>query len=152
MSIPYELFRLSEIAFPCIKFPPLKLIINVNMQNRLANTGLFNPCWSTYIGPPAIFPLRRLTLYLIATRPSEYFVAIPRKPVNQHHNTAPGPPRSTAVATPTMFPVPIAPASEVVSAANWLTSPSDSLSFVIESFMALNRYFCGKCNLNVRYK
>jgi hypothetical protein len=43
-------------------------------------------------------------------------VAIPKMPVSHIQRTAPGPPAATAVATPTMLPVPIVAASAVVSA------------------------------------
>ena len=52
---------------------------------------------------------------------------MPNTPVSHIQSTAPGPPAATAVATPTMLPVPIVAASAVVSAPNWLTSPSPSL-------------------------
>ena len=45
-------------------------------------------------------------------------VAIPKMPVIQHQNTAPGPPRAIAVPTPMIFPVPIVEASAVASAPN----------------------------------
>src|SRR5438477_11820658 len=51
------------------------------------------------------------------------FVAIPKTPVSHIQSTAPGPPAAMAVATPTMFPVPIVAANAVVNAPNWLTSP-----------------------------
>ena len=44
---------------------------------------------------------------------------------------------STAVATPTIFPVPIVAASAVVKAPNWLISPLPSLSLRKEIFIAL---------------
>ena len=89
----------------------------------------------TYIGPPAIEPFGVVTRYLMASTASAYFVAIPKTPVSQIQRTAPGPPAATAVATPTMFPVPIVAASAVVSAPKWLTSPSPSRSRCSESRM-----------------
>ena len=47
---------------------------------------------------------------------SEYFVEMPNTPVSHIHSTAPGPPEATAVATPTMLPVPIVAAKAVVNA------------------------------------
>jgi len=45
----------------------------------------------------------------------------------------------TAVATPTMFPVPIVAASAVVSAPNWLTSPVPSLVVCSDRRIAVPR-------------
>ena len=64
--------------------------------------------------------------YFTASRASAYLVAIPNTPVSHIQSTAPGPPAATAVATPTMLPVPMVAASAVVSAPKWLTSPAPS--------------------------
>ena len=72
----------------------------------------------------------------MAAYTSVYFVAMPRIPVSHIHSTAPGPPESTAVATPTMEPVPSVDASDVAMAPKLLTSPCAPLSFVTESFSA----------------
>jgi len=53
-------------------------------------------------------------------------VAIPKSPVIQHQNTAPGPPMAIAVDTPMMFPVPIVAASAVASAENGETDSSSA--------------------------
>ena len=45
--------------------------------------------------------------YLIARRPSAYFVAITKNAAITIQNSAPGPPAANAVATPVMFPDPI---------------------------------------------
>ena len=78
-----------------------------------------------------------LTLYFTESRDSAYFVAMPKTPVSQHQRTAPGPPRPTAVATPTMFPVPMVAASAVARAPNWLTSPLPYSSFWTDKRMPL---------------
>ena len=75
---------------------------------------------------------------------------MPKMPVSQHHSTAPGPPSDTAVATPMMLPVPMVAASEVARAANWLTSPVESLSFDTDNLMAVNILRCGTRSLKVR--
>ena len=90
----------------------------VKMQNKIPSHFCFNPRSRAYIGPPSISPLAVLTRYLMASNPSAYLVAMPKTPVSQHQNTAPGPPNATAVATPMMFPVPMVAASEVASAPN----------------------------------
>ena len=98
-----------------------------------------SPRSRAYIGPPRMCPSFLIfTLYLTASRASEYFVAMPNTPVSQHQSTAPGPPRVMAVATPTMLPVPMVAARAVARAPNWLTSPCSVLSLVTESLMALN--------------
>ncbi len=84
------------------------------------------PRSSTYIGPPAIVPSAVVMRYFTESSASAYLVAIPKTPVSHIQRTAPGPPDATAVATPTMLPVPIVAASAVVSAPNCETSPSPS--------------------------
>ena len=96
----------------------------VNIAKSTPSHFIFAPRSSAYIGPPSIVPSEVLTLYFTASSPSEYLVAIPKSPVSQHHSTAPGPPRATAVATPTILPVPMVAASAVAKAPNWLMSPS----------------------------
>ena len=55
--------------------------------------------------------------YFTASRPSEYFVAMPNSAAAIIHSRAPGPPAASAVATPTILPVPIVAARAVHSAA-----------------------------------
>ena len=43
----------------------------------------------------------------MASRPSEYLVAMPKKAATSIQNRAPGPPAAMAEATPTMLPVPM---------------------------------------------
>ena len=57
---------------------------------------------------------------------------------------------ATAVATPTMLPVPMVAASEVASAPNWLTSPGEPSSFWMLRRMALKMRRWGNFNLTVR--
>ena len=47
---------------------------------------------------------------------SAYLVAMPTRAVIHIQNTAPGPPRKIAVATPAIFPVPIVAARDVIRA------------------------------------
>ena len=109
-----------------------------------------NPRSRAYIGPPNILPSAVFTLYFMASKPSEYFVAMPNTPVNQHHNTAPGPPNAMAVATPMMFPVPIVAASAVASDANCDTSPVAPGSRFTDSLMAVKILRCGHLSLMVK--
>ena len=76
---------------------------------------------------PSVSTLR----YLTASRPSEYFVAMPKKAATSIQKSAPGPPVPMAVATPTMLPVPTVAASAVQSAAKLETSPSPSFSLLV---------------------
>ena len=63
-------------------------------------------------------------------------VAIPKNAASTIQNRAPGPPAPIAVATPTIFPVPIVAESAVQSAPNEVTSPSPSSSFFTIHFRA----------------
>ena len=128
----------SLIALACTVFPMPNAATEAKIAKSMDNHLTFNPFSSAYIGPPNILPSAVFSLNLIASKPSPYFVAIPKIPVSQHQSTAPGPPRLTAVATPMMLPVPMVAASDVARAANWLTSPSESLSFFTERRMAVN--------------
>ena len=92
------------------------------------------------------------TRYFTATSASEYLVAIPNTPVSHIHSTAPGPPKATAVATPTMLPVPMVAARAVESAPNWLTSPSPFRSFTKDSRTPFHIYRCGKRSRKVKNK
>ncbi len=65
---------------------------------------------------------------------------MPKTPVSHIQSTAPGPPAATAVATPTMLPVPMVAASAVISAPKWLMSPSPSRRRWNERRMARGRY------------
>ena len=58
------------------------------------------------------------------------FVAIPKNAARIIQNKAPGPPAQTAVATPTILPVPIVALSAVHKAAKLEISPSPSSSFL----------------------
>ena len=138
------------MAFDCTEFPIPNAAMAVKMQNSTASHFILSPLSRAYIGPPIIVPSWLFTLYLIARSPSLYLVAIPKKPANQHHSTAPGPPRVMAVATPMMFPVPIVAANEVASAPNWLTSPDDPSSLVNESLIPLKIFLCGNLRIIVR--
>ena len=68
-----------------------------------------------YIGPPAYSPAAFFSLYLTASTLSAYFVDSPNSALIHIQNSAPGPPETSAVATPTIFPVPMVAASAVIS-------------------------------------
>src|SRR5690606_16838798 len=56
-----------------------------------------------------------------------YEVDAPRKAITHIQNTAPGPPKAIAVATPAMLPMPTRPDSEIANAWNEDTPASDDL-------------------------
>ena len=142
--------RFSLMAFACTVLPMPNDATAANTQNSTPNHFMPSPFCRAYIGPPSILPSFVFTRYLMASRPSPYFVAMPNTPVSQHHSTAPGPPRLTAVATPMMLPVPIVAANDVANAPNWLTSPVASLSLFTDSRIAVKIFLCGNFSLNVR--
>ena len=84
------------------------------------------PCSRKYIGPPLCSPRASVVRKRTERSASEYFVAIPTRPVIHIQKSAPGPPAAIAVATPTMLPVPTVAASAVMSAWKWVMSPSAS--------------------------
>ena len=61
---------------------------------------------------------------------------MPKNAANNIQNKAPGPPVPTAVATPTMFPVPIVAESAVHKAAKDVISPFPPSSFFTIHFKA----------------
>ena len=140
--------RAMELA--CTVHPIPNDASAVNTAKRIASHFMFRPRSKAYIGPPYVWPSSDFTRYFTASKPSAYFVAIPKIPVNQHHSTAPGPPKATAVATPTMFPVPMVAAKAVAKAPNWLTSPSAPGSFFTDRRMPVNNFLWGMRRRNVR--
>ena len=130
------------MEFPCVIFPIPKEAITAKRAKSHPRTApnflFFSPFFIVYIGPPDISPLAFTSLYLIASIHSLNFDVIPNAADNHIHTNAPGPPDTMAVATPTMFPVPIVAASAVVSAENGETSPVPRL-FVRASL--LNVFF-----------
>src|SRR5690606_32270668 len=56
-----------------------------------------------------------------------YDVEAPRKAIAHIQNTAPGPPKAIAVATPAMLPVPTRPPSDIASAWNEDTPAREAL-------------------------
>ena len=106
------------MALACTVLPMPKAAMAVKSANKIAIHFHPNPRSNAYIGPPSIRPSGVCTRYLMASRPSAYLVEMPNTPVSQHHNTAPGPPNATAVATPMILPVPMVAANAVANAPN----------------------------------
>jgi hypothetical protein len=82
------------------------------------------PFFMAYIGPPHISPTLFVSRYLTARTDSPYFVERPKQALIHIQTRAPGPPRTMAVATPTMLPVPTVAARAVMSDWNGEISPA----------------------------
>src|SRR5699024_6350127 len=67
-------------------------------------------------GPPRNPPSSSLTLKTWASVDSKNAVAAPKNAITHIQKTAPGPPRTIAVATPAIFPVPTRDAALMVTA------------------------------------
>ena len=78
-------------------------------------TGPPMPFFMAYMGPPAISPTLFVSRYFTANTDSPYFVDSPKAALIHIQTMAPGPPKTMAVATPTMFPVPMVAESAVIS-------------------------------------
>ena len=119
------------MEFPCVIFPIPNDAITANNAKNHARTApsflFFSPFFIVYIGPPLISPFSFTSRYLIASIHSLNLEVSPNAAEIHIHTSAPGPPETIAVATPTIFPVPIVAASAVVSAENGETSPSPRL-------------------------
>ena len=140
-SISEVLYSASAREFDCVEAPMPKAANDANKANRMARMRpaflFLKPRSRAYMAPPSILPEWSFTRYFTPMNTSEYFVAIPRMPVIHIQKMAPGPPNSRPVPTPTMLPVPMVAASAVVSAPNWVMSPSalEGSSLVTDSLM-----------------
>ena len=97
------------------------------IANRVAislPTGPPIPFFIAYIGPPAISPTELVSRYLTARTDSAYLVDRPKAALIHIQIIAPGPPRTIAVATPTILPVPTVALSAVIKDWNGEISPS----------------------------
>ncbi|OQC35073.1 MAG: hypothetical protein BWX66_01712 [Deltaproteobacteria bacterium ADurb.Bin058] len=137
VGTPMLSLAIDVMALAWTMLPIPKAAKAVNSANIMARGLHLRPRSRTYMGPPAMVPSAFVVRYLTDKRASAYLVEIPKTPVSHIHKTAPGPPAATAVATPTMLPVPIVAAKAVVRAANGLTSPLPPSSRVTDSLMAL---------------
>ena len=90
--------------------------------NRANTAPSLPPCFrpkaasSAYMGPPTHWPCRSRRRYRTARKLSAKMVAMPNRADSSIHTNAPGPPAARAVATPTMFPVPMLAARAVIRA------------------------------------
>ena len=76
------------------------------------------------MGPPSQPPPGALRRYFTARVFSTKLVISPRRAETHIQNTAPGPPKKMAVATPAMDPVPMVEARAVERAWNWVSPPA----------------------------
>ncbi len=120
-------FTDSAIEFACVRLPMPKdatTANNANSQPRTAPSFLcLKAFFIVYIGPPDISPFSLTSLYLIASIHSLNLEVSPKQALIHIQTSAPGPPDTIAVATPTILPVPIVAASAVVNAENGEISP-----------------------------
>ena len=128
----------SVMAWDCTVQPAPKVASTAKTAKRTASHLMPRPRSIVYMGPPAIEPSLSRTRYLTDSSDSAYLVEMPNTPVIQHQNTAPGPPRATAVETPTILPVPMVAASAVASAPNCEMSPLAPSSALADIRMARN--------------
>ena len=121
----------DEMELPCVILPIPKEAItakNANNHPKTAPKVLFGSAFfMVYIGPPDISPFSFFSRYLMASIHSLNFDVKPNAAEIHIHTSAPGPPLTIAVATPTILPVPIVAAKAVVKAENGETSPSPLL-------------------------
>ena len=103
------------------------------------------------MGPPEALPFSSIIRYLTASTPSAYLVAIPKKAASHIQKSAPGPPAFTAVATPTILPVPTVAARAVHKAWKLLMSPLPVFLAAKMSFSAMGSLnTCNKFKRMVR--
>ena len=133
------------IALVCTADPMPKIVKHAKTLNQMAAnfahqgtlpSGRLKRCSHTCMAPPIISPFESMVRCFMEMNTSVYFVAMPKTPVSHIHKTAPGPPDKTAVATPTIEPVPNVEASEVTIAPKFEISPFAWSSEEIESFRA----------------
>ena len=103
----------------CVMFPMPNAAAAANSENKKASAlpSFFRrkPFFIAYIGPPAISPFGCFSRYRTASTLSANLVERPNSALIHIHTSAPGPPSTIAVATPTRLPVPMVAASAVIS-------------------------------------
>ncbi len=82
------------------------------------------PFFMAYMGPPHISPTLLVSRYFTARTDSAYLVERPKAAEIHIQTRAPGPPRTRAVLTPTMLPVPMVAARAVIRDWKGVISPS----------------------------
>ncbi len=122
------------MEFAWERLPIPKDAITVKTANAPARTAaiflFLNAFLIVYIGPPEKSPFSFTLRYFTASAHSAYFVEMPKAAAIHIHTSAPGPPITIAVATPTIFPVPIVPASAVINAEKGEIAPFSPFVFL----------------------
>ena len=146
VEMPSEL-NAELIEFACVMLP----IPNDAQTAKIANSVAINfpnappmPFFIAYMGPPAISPTELVSRYLTARTDSPYLVDRPNAALIHIQIIAPGPPRTIAVATPTILPVPTVAESAVISDWNGDRSPCLSVLCCTIIFTAYQRFIHGK--------
>jgi len=83
---------------------------------------------------------------------STYAVEAPRKATTHIQNTAPGPPKAIAVATPAMLPVPTRPDSDMASAWNEDTPEAEDWPLNINRIISAKPRTCMKRVRTEKYR
>jgi len=81
------------------------------------------PLAAMYIAPPCGFSASRVSRYSSDSVTSVVFSDMPTKPTTHIQNTAPGPPKSTAMAMPAIAPRPTVPDIAAVNAWKCVSAP-----------------------------
>ena len=121
-------FNALVMELACVILPMPKDAITVknakNQPSTLPSALFLMAFFMVYMGPPDISPSALTPRYLMASMHSLNLDVRPKQADIHIHTSAPGPPDTMAVATPTIFPVPMVAASAVVRAENGEISPS----------------------------
>ena len=118
--------RLALMALACTMAPVPMHAIMQKMQKSvpIQVQRLPRPFLMKYMAPPTQLPAGVFSRNCTESMTSANFVTMPTMAVTHIQNRAPGPPTEMAVATPTMLPVPMVPASAVIRAFQGEISPS----------------------------
>ena len=108
------------MEFACTKAPPVKAAMAHHRANQAAPSRHPSRPLIYSMGPPSQ-PSAVLTRYLTAKAFSAKLVIIPSRADTHIQNTAPGPPKKSAVATPATAPVPMVEANAVARVCIWLS-------------------------------
>ena len=108
--------KVSAKAPDWAKAPMVKAINRANTANSfpIHLPGAPSRASITAMGPPQRVPSRRTRQYFTASMHSANLAASPSNAASSIHTSAPGPPDTSAAATPTMLPVPTVEASAVI--------------------------------------
>ena len=120
-SQPKAASSAAAMELDCTRSPPPREARTQKKENSSAVPRLWRPCSMYSMGPPCHPPSGARRRYRMERSFSTHPVIIPRKADAHIQNTAPGPPKKIAVATPAMLPVPMVDARAVERAWIWLS-------------------------------